>query len=261
MKSGDKIHKMRPEIHLQSWDLKKTYDLVEKLFGRVQLSIVQPSIRSIGDRQKFAQYHYVETKRLLRGFQRRHLRNRHLFEAIHGSDEKASYAFEVLMVKVGAHITACIQAIHAVPDILASGVYLGLGLNLKSEKLADRSINITSVGNLLRRFPSYIELATLFDQVALGYKYEYIAAVSNLSKHRTVIRPSLNMDMTGVRTNLHEFHIGSFEKKIGGILKYYPSISIEDLLEEEFSRVGGIIVEIGNKMNEILESGDHMHAI
>lgn len=203
----------------------------------------------------FARYHYQETERLLKDFQRKYLNDRHLLEVVHGDDESASMAFERLMVRVGAHVTACIQAMHAVPDILASGVYLALGLDRRQDALVDRRINIWNVTQRLKRDADYADLAALLEEVSSGGKYEHVAAVSNLSKHRTVIRASLNQDMTGTRERLHEFHITSFEKPTKDGVKCYPTTSLADLVAAEFSRVSILVLKIGHKIDEVLESG------
>jgi hypothetical protein len=244
---------VQPLDPIEPWDLNKTNGLVERVFGREQRAIVHPCLRSIVDRQYFARYHYGEADRLLKAFQRKHLSNQHLLVAIHGGNESSRIAFENLMIKAGAHVTACIQAMHAIPDILASGVYFALGLNRSPDALSDRSVNIANVTNHIMREPSYVNLAVLLDEVRTGSGYEHVSAISNLSKHRTVIRHSLNQDMTGTRKELHEFQITSFEKATKGGGKHYPAISLADLLTPEFFRVGGLVVRIGHKIDEVLE--------
>lgn len=242
---------------LEPWDLSRTYTLVETVFGREQRAVVYPCLRSIVDRQNFARYHYIETERLLKRFQQKYLNGRHLLEVVHGGDERGSMAFERLMVKAGAHVTACIQAMHAVPDILASGVYFAVGLNRQQDALPDRRINIANVTHRLKREPGCADLAALLENVSSGDEYEHVAAVSNLSKHRTVIRASLNQDETGTRERLHEFHIMSFEKPTDRGVKHYPSISLADLVVHEFSRVSRLVIKIGHKIDETLELNVH----
>jgi len=244
-------------VHLvelvEPWDLSRTNSLVEKLFGREQHQIVQPCLRSIVDRQNFAQYHYSETARLLKSFQQKYLTGQPLFMAIHGGDENARTAFERLMIEAGAHVTACIQAVHAVPDILASGVYLALGLNLRQDALPDKNVNIATVKDRVKSEAGCGALAALLQKVSAGEKYQHLSALSNLSKHRTVIRTSLNQDMTGTREKLHEFHLTAFKKPGKRGVKQYPSISLADLIEPEFLRLGKLVVQTGHKLNEVLE--------
>lgn len=248
---SDVPHAHNPQ---QSWDLVRTCKLVETVFGHEQGKIVQPCLRSIVDRQWFAKYHYSETNRLLEDFQDQYLREHIILEVIHGLDEVASPAFERLMINAGAHITACIQAMHAVPDILASGVYFALGLNLRLDSLSDWQVNISKVAERVKLEPGCIELAALLNEVSSGDDFRHVAAVSNLSKHRTVIRASLSMDLTGGREKTYEFHIKDFEKKTSGGMRYFPSVSFEDLLKNEFTRIAKLIIKIGNKINDTLES-------
>lgn len=177
----------------------------------------------------------------------------HLFLAIHGGSENSRIAFENLMIKAGAHVVACIQAMHAIPDILASGVYLALGLNRTLGALPDRKVNVATVSNRLASEPGLENLGILLKEVCKEDAYEHLSVLSNLSKHRTVIRHSLSQDMTGKREKLHEFQIPSFEKPTGGGVKHYPSISLAELLSPEFVRVGGLVVQIGHGINAELE--------
>lgn len=206
-----------------------------------------------GKKQNFAQYHYGEIDRLLKAFRRKHLADQHLLVAIHGGNERSRIAFESLMIKAGAHVIACIQAMHAIPDILASGVYLALGLNQAQDALADRKVNLANVTNRIKRDPPWAALAGLLKAVSEGAKYDHLAALSNLSKHRTVIKHSLSQDVTGNRQNLHEFQIPSFEKVTEGGVNHYPTISLAELLSPEFSRMGGLVIHVGHKIDEALE--------
>lgn len=244
----------QPELERSPpWDLLRTATLVETVFGLGQSALVKPCLRSIVDRQHFAKYHYRETSRLLKAFQRRYLKDGLLW-ALADEDDRTRLMFERLMVAAGAHVTACVQAIHAIPDILASSVYFGYGMNLSAYALSDRNVNLQRVIGVARKISGCERIVELLFRVSSGPDYEHLSALSNLSKHRTVIRSILNEDQTGARNELHEFHIAAFEKLTESGVKNYPQVSLSDLLKPEFERLSKLVVEIGLELNNSLEN-------
>ncbi|MBI5006202.1 MAG: hypothetical protein HZB95_03655 [Nitrosomonadales bacterium] len=217
------------------------------------MALVKPCLQSVVDRQHFASYHFKETQRLLKSFKRKHLAHNNLLLALYGArNAPAKVPFEVLMIKAGAHATACVQAIHAVSDILASGVYFTTGLNLSAKPLSDRKISINSVTNLVKLTPSLANLADPVSRIAAGPQYEHLAALSNLSKHRTIIRTNLNEDWTRKRKELHEFHLPAFSRATKSGQKHYPEVSFASLTEAEYNRLSLLVIEIGHEINAAL---------
>ena len=236
------------------WDFRETHALVERAYGSEQLALVRPCLRSIVDRQNFGKYHYQESQRLIKAFQRRHLNDKMLMVALHGGreHERSRVAFEHLMIKAGAHITACIQCLHAVPDILASAVYFGSGLNLTAHPLKDRDVSIKAVVAAARANADLRRLGDLLDIIASGSQYEHLSALSNLSKHRTIIRTSLNEDWTGSRQDRYELHLTSFNKQTGGGTKEYAQASVAFLLVPESERLSRHVIDVGHELNASL---------
>lgn len=238
---------------MQPWDLQHTYGLVERAFGRDQVALVKPSLRAVVDRQNFASYHFHETQRLLRSFRRKHLADKNLLVALHGSkNSPAREPFELLMIKAGAHVTACVQAIHAIPDILASGLYFATGLNLSAQPLSDRDVSIKSVATLMKRTPSLASLSDPVSRIATGPQFEHLAALSNLSKHRTIIRTALSEDWTGKRKERHEFHFPAFSCPAKSGQKHYPEVSFASITETEYNRLSFLVIEVGHEVNAAL---------
>lgn len=233
---------------MKRWDLLETYKLIEAAHGEEQQSLATPCLRSIIDRQRFAEYHFTEMHRLLKAFKRRYL-NEGLMIALHGPNKnKARNAFEVLMIKAGAHITACIQSIHALPDILANGIYYSTALNITT-KLPPNKIYLSNVAIEAEKRTDLFKLGNLLTQIISDGQYKHLEALSNLSKHRNVVRASLNEDWTGTRVNSHEFHLTSFERGS----KSYPQVSVESLVAPEFERISKLIIAIGHELNAVLQ--------
>lgn len=234
---------------MEPWHLEDTYRLVKAAFGADQEGLARESTRSIPDRQAFASYHYTEALRLTRDFERRHLSSRLLID-LHGQDGKRKrVAFDRYILKAGAHATAAVQSIHAIPDILANAVYFATGQNLKPRPFEDRKINPRSVASRLKHDDRFQSLVPLLTDTQSGDLWRHLAAVANLSKHRTVVRSSLNEDMTGTRKNFRELHFRPCEYNGD----HFPSLSLQALLEPEHYRLSIAVLTLGHELNACLQ--------
>jgi hypothetical protein len=228
------------------WNLPETHDLVRRRFGHKQELLVRECTRSIVDRQRFGRFHYHEACRLAKSFERNHLSEKSLIE-LNASDELIA-AFERFIMKAGAHSTACVQSIHAIPDILANALYYACGLNLGSAAIPEHKVSVNSVIKALRRQASSKALAETLSRAVEGPGWDHLSAISNLSKHRSVIRSSLSEDWTGKRKNPREIQFAVFQR--GG--QQYWSKSLEDVVGPEYDRLSIVVVETGNELNRSL---------
>lgn len=228
------------------WQLPETHDLVRKRFDRKQELLVRECTRSIVDRQNFGRFHYHEVRRLAKTFERKHLSEKSLFE-LHASEEIRE-AFERFIIKAGAHATACVQSVHAIPDILANALYYACGLNLGSNAIPEHKVSVSTVEKALKRQPSSQALADTLSKTVEGPGWDHLSAISNMSKHRSVIRSSLSEDWTGERKNLREIQFAIFER--GG--KQYWSKSLEDAIGPEYDRLSMVVIECGHELNRWL---------
>lgn len=233
------------------WTLPETYSLVQARFGATQEFLARPSIRSVEDRRLFASYHFTEALRLHNAFERNYMQDKGTILDMHRQGaEKTRLAFERLMIKAGAHSLAAVQSLHAIPDTLAHAVYYAAGLNLEAYALAESDISLPKVVGLLRRSTTFSTLSAPLSKVQSGSAWKHLAAVSNMSKHRSVVRSTLSEDWTGSRKNFRELFVSQFERH--GVT--YQTKSLRDLLEPEYDRLSSAIVEIGNKLNACLRS-------
>jgi hypothetical protein len=234
---------------MSAWNLTETHTLVRTLFSHEQEQFVRESTRSVNDRKIFASYHFTEAMRLSRAFERKHLSGTKSLPHLHtqGAEGKR-LAFERYIAKAGAHSLAAVQSIHAIPDILAHVVYFATGQNLKRHSLKEPEIAVGTVAIALRRECSFTSLSKPLASLQSGTGWRHVAAVCNMSKHRSVVRSSLNEDWTGTRKNFRELYVSSFERH--GVA--YPPKSLRDLLEPEYDRISLAVVEIGNELNSCL---------
>ena len=232
------------------WNIEKTHALVSQLYGRDQEMLVRECTRFVNDRKSFCSYHFSEAMRLSRDFERRHFAESKTLLEIHltGNDKKQT-AFQRYITKAGAHATAAVQSLHAIPDIFAHAIYFCAGQNLKPDALDEERIRPPTVATCIKKDPQFADLSAPLSSLQSGAAWAHLAAVSNISKHRSVVRAMYNEDCTGTRTNKREIQIMTFERRN----KRYPATSLQDLLEPEYDRLLTAIVTIGHELNASLQ--------
>lgn len=236
---------------METWDLQETYDLVKRLFGLDQERLVRESARSVTDRQSFSSYHFAETMRLSKAFERNHLFGAKTMLEIHvAGAEKKERAFQIYMIKAGAHALAAVQGLHAIPDIFAHAVYFASGQNLQPHALNDWDIALPRVATSLKLDSRFAALSGPLRTIQSGPGWNHLAAVSNMSKHRSVVRAAYNEDWTGTKPNTRELYISAF--KWHG--KPYPEVSLRDLLTPEHERLMKSIIRLAHELNACLRA-------
>lgn len=229
---------------MEPWNLEETCVLVKAAYGAKQQKLARESARSVVDRREFAQYHYKEALRLSKSFERRHLQGNMLID-LHGpKNESKRRAFDIYMVKAGAHITALVQSIHAIPDILAHAAFFASGLGEEGES----KLYLADVVRLLKSDSVFHSVAPILGSAKSGNQWRHLDALANMSKHRTVIRTALSEDWTGKRENFRELQLSSFHR--GN--EIFPSASVRDLLGSEFQRLSGVVISVGHELNACL---------
>lgn len=233
------------------WDLHETYRLVQRLFGREQEILTRDSARSVTDRQAFSSYHFAEAMRLSKAFERKHLGDTKTMLEIHAQGaEKKEQAFQVFMVRAGAHSLAAVQSLHAIPDIFAHAIYYAAGQNLQPYALDDSKVAVQSVALCLKRDSRFAPLSTALKSIQSGSGWQHLAAVSNMSKHRSVVRAAYNEDWTGTRPALRELQVSAFVRNG----KSYSAVALRELLEPEYERIMRTVITVGNELNVCLRS-------
>lgn len=233
---------------MNEWNLKETYELVRSAHGRESESRAKESIRSVLDRQAFARFHYQELVRLTTVFEKKYIK-KNLFFDLHVSPQgRTREAFERFVIKVGAHTTAAVQSIHALPDLLAHAIYFSTGHDFQDDPRGEKIANLVYVTKILRRTPEYRELSSVLLDVQAGTAWDHLAALSNSAKHRSLIRTSFNEDWTGTRARKRELQFTHFAR--AGT--QYKPIAVLDLIEPEFDRLSLLVIRIGHVLNAAL---------
>lgn len=233
---------------MTQWDIEATRDLIKSLYGHRQLEMAKPALRSVIDRRDYAHYHYHEANDLFMAFAQERLTEESLLWVIHQSDESFS-EFHWLITKISAHVVACIQSMHAITDIMAHAIYYSLGMNGSGKALREADISAATV---LKRLSQHVELSRLHQLLAelvSGGRADHLAALSNYSKHRSIIRTAMSEDWTGNELERHRLTLGAFSYKGTS----FPDARVKDFIGSEFNRIARLIVDAGNAMHAVLQ--------
>lgn len=235
----------RGVIVMTTWDLQETRKTVERIYGRDQLQLIAPCLRSVADRQGYAYVHYQDFRKLLEDYLKsnaEHLPETFLYwTSLDGGQEE----FDEFILRVGAQVTACVQSLHSIPDILAHVIYFAIGLNLDNSIDAHK-VNVGSVSQKLQLIPGAVELRRILNSFKDGGAH--LSALANRAKHRSVVLPSFSEDWTGQRAERHTILIQRFEHD--GVA--YPEVMAKSFLQNEFDRTTKLFVQAGIQLNMLL---------
>lgn len=230
------------------WDIDETRQHIRRLFGDGQLELAKPCIRSVVDRQTYARIHFQDAKAKADSYTQIALQDASLFEVAF-CDSEAWVEFNIFVREVGARLTACVQSIHAVPDLLAHAIYYSLGLNRSAGVLKSRDICAASVLRLLKQAPQLSAIATLLESLTSAETFAHLAALTNLAKHRSIVFPTLNEDLTGTREKRHMVVFPAFEYDDSS----FSQVFADEFLAVEYERSSWHVVQTGIELNAALQ--------
>jgi hypothetical protein len=210
------------------------------------------SLSSALDRQEYARFHYHEVKdRWGRLLQVASAPNG-VWDIVLGGSVSSGIENEneSLLHAIGAHVVACVQSLHAVPDILAHGVYFSLGL-ARSVRLKERAINAAKVQAELAEFVPTHRLSILLNELLTTGEFDQLSALSSHGKHRSIIKSSISADMTGADSEPIRLNFGDFA--YDG--QHYAKCEVLPFLEREFDRISKITLDTGIELHGVLKIG------
>lgn len=231
------------------WDIRLTEELVTAVFGAEQWKKAHPSVRSMPDRPEFCRYHYHEALDMMNEYIKSNLKETGLWGICENYDE-----FSYLMLKIRANIIAFVQSLHAVADTCSHMLYYSLALDKHPKPLKERDIYAKEVLKLLEQqrdagHSEYDKLCRLFREVTTGDDYKYLNALTNTSKHRSIVRPELNEDFTGRREEKWILFLESFW--YAGEL--FEKTNAREFMQKEHDRIQPLTVNMGVELNEVLK--------
>lgn len=233
---------------MTQWNLEETRNLVQSLYGEKQLATVRQSLGSTIDRRDYAKFHFEEAAKIFDDHISKFHSSGDAFVKIFGGNEEEESVHRQSINKIGAHITACVQSLHALTDTFGHAIYYALGCNLTSS-LKPRDIYLKNVVKILNQTPMHQCLSSDLTQLISGGDYEYLSALANHGKHRSLIKTGFWLDMTGDDKEPYSLQFEEFTYD-----KLYQRRLIRPFLENEYNRQAAQIVNIGIKLNEILRA-------
>lgn len=210
-------HRHPRQMDLRPRQLK---NYLRDLRGDDQVDLFRFSLRSLLDRIDYARYHFDEAKRLMSPY-------------TSGDGPKPGddhRPFRTALTQTAAHSLACLQSLHACADICAHVVYYGLGSNLDPKPLKEQQIDARKV---LERIPDH-PVSHALRRLVEDPEFEYLDAVVNRSKHRTVTSTLYTFE-SGDSVEDRAWHgvkLWRFERSG----KSYPSRRSEEFLATEIER-------------------------
>lgn len=229
-----------------NWDIKKLKEKVRKAHGKPIYLALSPCLNSLIERQDFTRYHYHEAKYLLEKHINKDRNEKEIFQLVFAENGTQTEQFEYDKLRARAHITGCIQNLHSTSDILGHVIYYSLNLTNSKQ---DRDINLYNVNKWLDKNYQYQEIKNSLDRLINHQNYKYLAAISNYSKHRSIISVNLQFNLRKTGTEMTELVFPTFTHD----RKTYPTTPAYQFLTSEFDRESRLVIEIGNKINQLLE--------
>lgn len=228
---------------MTTWNLASLKDAVRKQYGIEQVEALIPSLNSVVQRGEFAKYHYIEAKRLLEAATAAHSEQGEMMMLLLGCDTE-SETFQLARFQAAAHITACVQSMHATADTFAHAVYFALGMNLDPAlRLNPRQISIWKVMKKL----SAGNIQNLLTELVDHDGFRYLTALNNHSKHRSIVDIPFLLDVTdtpgpsGLKFAAFDYENDEF-----------PDRWAMPTLDDEYGRQSALIIGIGQALNSNL---------
>lgn len=235
-----------------SWDVKALKRDVGLAHGLRQVEKLKPCLNSITDRLGYAEYHFSEFHRLLGIYQEGTRTEPEVIADLFRRGEDGPSEFQLSRSQAGAHVVAFLQSIHSLSDIFSHVIYYALAMNkIDSLRLAPRRISLRSVTRRLETERRYGTLSTTTEALIDNTDYQYLEAIVNHSKHRSVVRTGYTVKLIrGVEERWHGLEFKEFE--YDGTA--YPRRWVDEYLKGEYDRQVPLIVQMGNKLNRLVEA-------
>lgn len=235
---------------MTSWHIEETREAIARAFGPKQLDLARPCLRSLYDRQFYARFHYQRAEGTLKRYVSNHLKDKDFLPIAFGADELEWNLFNVVIRKLAADLTACVQSLHAIPDILASATYYALALDQTVKPEMGRYVNHAFVTKSIKTLTPLNNVRRALQSATVGQRYKQLAALANQSKHYSIVFPELSQDLTGKRAEQYLLLFPAFNAR--GM--QYNQVYVSDFLPPIHDQISRSVVETGRAIDEYLKS-------
>lgn len=240
---------------MTSWDIEETRNLVANLFGPEQVELVRASLNSLAERQVYASYHFHEYSNILVSHIDSKLGEKHILELTLPLHTEDRFRIDNALNQVAANAVACLQNLHCLTDTLSYALYYAAGLNISSTPLAPHRISAVTVKELFADSANLSGIAILFAQTTDNPTLKHLDALVNYSKHRSIVRPSLNVDLQNPDGPSYNLEFPEIEYKGN----YYPITDAKEFMENAYSVLSPLVVSTGNALNAALRNMRSTH--
>jgi hypothetical protein len=230
------------------WSLDSLREDVERLFGREQVNLLEPSLNSIPIRQDYAKVHYQRGHALLKPYLDKVESVTDAFHLVLGYQDGERVPFEIARNEAAANYVACLLTVHGFADCFAHVVYFAYGMNLNEKlRLREREVTAPRVVEKLDAGPVRQMLA----DISGAGEGPHLAALANLSKHRVIIGAQYGADVEpkpGTTWHGLRFPVVTYSGNS------FAAVWADEFLRGEFSRQTKIIDDLGQSMNSELRT-------
>lgn len=232
------------------WHVEETRRLITEHYGVAQMALAHDSFRATTHRLTHAQYHFQEAKRLLNERIDAHLDKQNIVTLTFPTTYEDWSDLNDCLMMVEAHMLACAQAIHSIPDTLAHVVYYALGLNLSPQHLSDRNISARTVRELLRKLVGpYTPVLNCIEVLLQNAPFQRINALVNYTKHRGAVEPNLWVEpIDNGAPYVMKFGAFAYDNFS------HPQREIEELIAPAYEAASHAVVDTGNAINCVLSA-------
>lgn len=217
-----------------------------QLFGASRLSIVKDSLRTLSHRREFCKFHFQAATTLMddgiKG-----LDDSEVAAAMLGGRDSQDWQFQSARFQAYAHIVACVHSLHAVGDNIAYLIYFALGMDLDGRSRLRKEKDICP-DSVMKRL-TFGAVKQALEEFFNDRGYVYVRALSNHSKHRSLIDLPYRMDFVSAPAT-HGLVFDRFS---------YDGVSYDlkwavPTLRDEFNRQERVIGRLGAAINDNLRS-------
>jgi hypothetical protein len=225
---------------------------VSRTYGPAQLSAARNALRAVTIRLDHARYHFGELRRLLREQIDDKLPERDIYDIVMVGEPDSWANLHEGLLKVEAHMIACGQAVHSIPDALAHVAYYAAGLNPQtaaSKRIRnERAITLKNVmADLADGTGRFKAVGQRLMALAADPAYLALDATVNYGKHRGLPDPVLQLEPERhPAPYAMQFESFSYDGTVR------PRVEVEALLAPAYATMSQATVEVGEAINAAL---------
>lgn len=163
------------------WDIAPLRDWVIQTHGRDQWRLANECLQSVFERRNLAIYHHHEWRRLLDNPASELDHFERLAWMLGAEVDGMKETFEPVRFKASAHVLAVVQSMHALTDTMAQVLRYVFCLQWTDPNYAPQAWKVRN------RLPDG-RIKQLLDELIEHKDAKYIEALSNRSKHHSIVR-------------------------------------------------------------------------